>query len=386
LPDSYEKRFTEDDFAGLPDSVNSVKFLHTLLCDAFGEVDEIVNYSVEPPSDRSQHFRFTISNTYRYGPFEFSFNVQQTDRNENESIVLRLDKVLAENEALKKSVLDTQQQHKQIQQQMEEMMIHMRYTRDLERFRNGVSAQVVLNVLAIIHDVPNTLAHWQRTRSFGGLDHAIQSAKELGKISDHDIQSCKYVQDFAKLCDAPSVTYRRVAHKALDVFEQHNGHALRSYHATANEKDSRGARIVHSLTRENATKVRVTLRVPEGVARKKPWEVRVQSVPGNHPFQCAVNAVANSLQETPQGIYNPPPAVRLQETVSVCPPALDGTTWTIKWNSVDQHWEVDSGASQMESCKYKTIDDIPAEYRARGVHFEYTVLEIAADDEPEQPS
>jgi hypothetical protein len=212
----YEKHFTEDDITKLPSNVKSIDFLYRLLCDAFNETDKIISYDVKPPDDRSQHFRFTIANSYRYGSFKFAFEVRQKDLDENVKIALRLDKALEENGALKKSMLETQQQNKQLQRQMQEIMVNMRYTRVLERDNRAVSMQVVLRVLTAIHDVPNTKSNWEKTRSFGGLDLDISLGGQYKDGADQ-------VLALAKLCNAPSVTYRRAAHKALEVFEQQNG-------------------------------------------------------------------------------------------------------------------------------------------------------------------
>jgi PAB1-binding protein PBP1 len=114
----------------------------------------------------------------------------------------------------------------------------------------------------------------------------------------------------------------------------------------------RGARIAHYLTQEKATKVEVTLIVPKLVSR-------------------------NTASTEGSGITG--------NIFGVCPPALNGTTWTIKWNSVDQNWEVDSSHTTTEqksatkNCPYKTTSDIPVEYRAQGVRLQYAILEFADD-------
>jgi hypothetical protein len=407
----YERRFTEDDVATLPDGVASVAFLHTLLCDVFGEADEVLDYRVEAPDGRSPHagrFRFTVKNTYRYAAFEFAFDVPQKDLRKREQIVLRLDKALADNEALRQSVREIREIQRQSQQQLLDMAADVRHARDLEHFRSGVSIRTVLGVLGIIHSRPETQAHWERTRSFGGLDHVVPTGTPAHKCS-HGYYVAPQPPEgsggnywtkadwepvhalVAGLCDAPSVTYRRAALKALEVFEQQSGRPLKSYHYTPPPKQKgfrrqerehdhllKGARLVHDLSREKATEVSVTLTVPKGISRRAAPFVLVnirRANPNDPNDRGPINTYVPQMTEhTPETVSQ---RWASDDVLEGCPPSLDGSTWTLQWDSVDQRWQVTDGAEQMASCPYRTDDDIPAEYRARGVRFRYTVLRSA---------
>ena len=392
----YEKIILESELenCGVP-QLSSISFLNNLLKDALEENDtSILTYTIEHQNDSGNEcIRFVIKNSYRYGPYQFTLDVPRKRLDENTKITLRLDKVLSENEQLRQSVVDTQAQLQNVITQFQPMVSELKYMRDLENFRHGFTIHITEDILNTLFNMPNTKGHWTQTRSFGGLDVVAFGANVGLTSGNHNL-----LKSIASHCDTLSPTYRKIAQTALDLYNKQHSQTLKSYHLG---HKCNSASIIHHLTREKATRVEITFVVPKDVAFTIRGEPCVKDF---HRGSC-LHHVKNSAQcdwdknknnnRTHTHIVQSMPisfsdqaAQKLTPKQELCTDifalshSLNGTTWIIKWNAVDQYWELESAyVEKMKDFYYWSALDLHPEWRAQGVHHTYKVVQCDDDDD-----
>ena len=342
----------------------TVSFLHTVLFDVFhSDVrNEAVHPTVplkyevcEPQQSQKDYFLFTIHNTYKYAPFSFGIRVPQQTLTETENIQLRLDKILTENESLRTQLNESEQASRTVSKQLDSLRADVHYLRDVERYRHGFTLDALDTALAPLFEVCK--AHWTTTRSFGGLDVACPSS------STQQTPVHSTILEYKSMCAGTTPTYRSIAQRIIDLYEEHNDVPIKSYQlpfkrGTANETPSNAPRIVHHLTNEKATRVRVRLVVP-----------RQKGVVGS---TCGVKPSASTLTSIfptrKQSAYDGSGRVINEEC----------REWILFWNKVEQLWELEAG--NVASIKYPTASELQPEWRAQGVHHEFDVLEWETED------
>ena len=343
----YSAKITQKDVEQMQTvPTKTLSFLHTVLFDAFHndngneEAHPTVplTYDVrEPTQPPEDYFVFSIHNTYKYAPFSFDIKVPQQTLSEAESIKRRLDKVLTENESLRRQLQQSHQWSCSISEQMNTLRAEVSYVRNVERYRHGFTLGALNDALQpLFTEVCNP--HWNTTRSFGGLDVACPSHSTQQKRVNPTILQYK------ALCANATPTYRSIAQRIVDLYEEHNGVPIKSYHLPL---QSNAPRIVHHLTKERATRVRVRLVVPE--------------------HKGMVASVCGSTQ------------------TSIFPSNTEECReWILFWNKVDQRWELEekyvSTKNRTICIKFPTASSLHPEWRAQGVHHEYDVLEWEADE------
>ena len=335
----------------------TISFLHTVLFDAFHndngneEAHPTVplTYGVrEPTHPPEDYFVFSIHNTYKYAPFSFDIKVPHQTLSEAESIKRRLDKVLTENESLQRQLQQSKQWSCSISEQMDTLRAEVHYVRNVERYRHGFTLGALNDALQpLFTEVCNP--HWKTTRSFGGLDVACPSHSTQQKRVNPTILQYK------ALCANATPTYRSIAQRIVDLYEEHNGVPIKSYHLPYHNY-SCSARIVHHLTKERATRVRVRLVVPEHKGM-----------------------VASVWGSTQTSIF--------PSNITICYAGLsteECREWIMFWNKVDQWWELEekyvSTTNRPIHIKFRTAMELRPEWRAQGVHHEYDVLEWETDE------
>lgn len=112
----YNTDIDDGDASNLHEKVASAEFLHTLLKDAFAEADDLLSYTVKPPPAKSSSsspacFVFTIDNTYKYAPFQFTLRVCLKKVDAQERTAQLLDKLLDDNRRFKRQMEKMQKQH-----------------------------------------------------------------------------------------------------------------------------------------------------------------------------------------------------------------------------------------------------------------------------------
>jgi hypothetical protein len=338
----------------------TVSFLYTVLFDVFhSDVrNEAVRPTVpltyevrEPQQSQTDYFLFTIRNTYKYAPFSFNIRVPQQTLTETENIQLRLDKILTENDSLRTQLNESEQAYRSVKTQLDSLRTDVHYLRDVERYRHGFTLDALDTALAPLFEVCK--AHWTATRSFGGLDVACPSS------STQQTPVHPTILEYKSMCAGTTPTYRSIAQRIIDLYEEYNDVPIKSYQlpfkkVTANEKmPSNAPRIVHHLTNEKATRVRVRLVVPrqKGVV----GSTRTVWVPLEHRQK------RTHIRIFPTGKINE-----------------ECREWILVWNKVEQLWELEAG--NVAPIKYPTAIELWPEWRAQGVHHEFDVLEWETED------
>lgn len=139
----YNTDIDDGDASNLHEKVASAKFLHTLLKDAFAEADDLLSYTVKPPPAKSSSsspacFVFTIDNTYKYAPFQFTLRVCLKKVDAQERTAQLLDKLLDDNRRFKRELDD----NRRFKREMEEMQKQHNSMRD-ELQEHGARVPVI---------------------------------------------------------------------------------------------------------------------------------------------------------------------------------------------------------------------------------------------------
>lgn len=378
----------------------TISFLHTVLFDAFHndngneEAHPTVplTYGVrEPTHPPEDYFVFSIHNTYKYAPFSFDIKVPQQTLSEAESIKRRLDKVLTENESLQRQLQQSKQWSCSISEQMDTLRAEVHYVRNVERYRHGFTLGALNDALEPLFAVCNP--HWTTTRSFGGLDVACPSHSTQQKGVNPTILQYK------SLCANATPTYRSIAQRIVDLYEEHNGVPIKSYHLpflnhinNSHKNYSCSARIVHHLTKERATRVRVRLVVPE-------HKGMVASVCGvkitdNGSLRCLGSGSEVGIMQSGANRFmlrgGSTQTSIFPSNITNCYEGSSATSteecreWIMFWNKVDQWWELEekyvSTTNRPIHIKFRTAMELRPEWRAQGVHHEYDVLEWETEE------
>jgi hypothetical protein len=160
------------------------------------------------------------------------------------------------------------------------------------------------------------------------------------------LQRRETILQYKSLCASTTPTYRSIAQRIVDLYEEHNGVPIKSYHLPVHGNCPGSARIVHHLTKEKATRVRVRLVVPEhkGV---------VASVCDlNIGYNGAIVSIAN-------------PTLDKWKTATCVFPTQNSKEcreWILCWNKVDQRWELEE-KYVLTKISFPTASSLHPEWR-----------------------
>jgi len=354
----------------------TVGFLFQVLKDTFDDtVTKLpLSYTVrEPVLPHTPHFSFVVRNTYEYAPFVFQFRVEHAELSTSEKIERRLDKALTENQQIRTQLDQSEQAHRQMRDDVRTMHQEVMYLRNLEHTRHGFTIAMLDSILAPLFDACKT--HWDSNRTYVGLDAVANTATAVFATA---AKALVLLQLFEK---GTTPTYREIAKHVIDGYRQNHkdNRSIRSYQLPP---ESGSQRLVHMLTNERATRVRVKLVVPhaeEGAASRWFFASGLASTQKRLPGGIPIDSFLKGSTHDPHThtytqifptYYHPPT------------PEYDRITeWIIHWNKVTESWEeCERSPWQLKGhIPFKWEGDLLPEWRAQGIDFEYEVL--AMDEE-----